>query len=102
MKSIPGSGPGRIKAWGGKGGQNGNLWFCGIFSNIGSRSWPTLWFHLYPRVCFPCQHTILPVLSLMAAQRAVGLGRGVLDQPSSAFTSAGEEAYSCVVGQPAT
>lgn len=56
----------RLQLWqnkkGGKmGKKNGNLWFCGIFSNIGSRPGPTLWLQLRPGECFPCQHTSLPV-----------------------------------------
>lgn len=39
LKSIPGFTSGRVKSPGREdgGGKNGNLWFCGIFSNIGSR-----------------------------------------------------------------
>lgn len=45
----------------GKWGEKRKIWFCEIFSNIGSRPRPILWFHLCPRKCFPCQHTSLPV-----------------------------------------
>lgn len=56
----------RLQLWQNKkpreeGEKNGNIWFCGIFSNIGSRPGPILWFHLCPRKCSPCQHTSLPV-----------------------------------------
>lgn len=39
---------GRTKAQGGTigGKQNGNLWFCGIFSNVGSRPGPFFFFFL--------------------------------------------------------
>lgn len=62
------SSKGRERGWR---GEKGNLWFCGIFSNIGSRPGPIPWLHLYPRECFPCQHTFLPV-----AEHSVSCGFG--------------------------
>lgn len=61
LKSVPGFSSGRTDSSGREKGKNGNLWFCGIFSNTGSRVRPILWLHLCPRECFPCQHTSLPV-----------------------------------------
>lgn len=55
----------------GGGKKTGNLWFCGIFSNIGSRPGPIPWLHLCPRECFPCQHTFLTV-----AEHSVSCGFG--------------------------
>lgn len=63
-KSIPGFSSDGIKrtSEGKKEGRKKKteIWFCRIFSNIGSSSGPILWLHLCPRECFPCQHTSLP------------------------------------------
>lgn len=50
---------GRTKAQGGTigGKQNGNLWFCGIFSNVGSRPGPFFFFFLLSLASLASQGT---------------------------------------------
>lgn len=85
---------GRTKAQGGTigGKQNGNLWFCGIFSNVGSRPGPFFffffpWFRLRLRERFPCQHTFLPLSQSPQRLLAGGCGTLVWDGPGPVFTS---------------
>ena len=40
------------------------IWFCGLFSNIGSTPRSIPWHQSYPRECFPCQHTSVSVAEL--------------------------------------
>lgn len=101
LKSLPGFSSGGIKSpVREKRGKNGNLWFFGIFSNIGFRPGPILWLRLCPRECFPCQHTSLPV-----ADQSVNCGfrsRHPGSVPVLLLPVLGRKPTSCVVGRPAT
>lgn len=75
------------------------IWFCGLFSNIGSTPRPIPWHHLCPRECFPCQHTSVSVAELSVS---CGFWSGHPDSGTVLLQPVPGRKPSFVVKQPVT